>query len=80
MKNYKCIKKYGPYNGPYQKNLISYFFQNHNEFIVWHTNIKNNPNFEIGRCYSGIFTKKFKNKYIVNYKKSKPFKLQLELL
>ena len=80
MNSYKCIKKIGPYNGPYEKNLISYFFENKNETIVWHTNIKKDPNFELNACYCGLYTRSFQNKNIINYKKSKPFKIQLQLL
>jgi hypothetical protein len=80
MSNYKCIKKFGPYDGPYQKDLISYFFKNKNETIVWHTCINKDPKFEINASYCGLYTRKFKNKNIINYQKSKPLKLQLQLL
>jgi hypothetical protein len=80
MNNYKCVKKLGPYDGPHQKNLLSYFFENDTERVVWHCNKIKDPKFEIGQCYFGIITTFYNNKKIINYKKSRPYKIQLQLL
>jgi hypothetical protein len=80
MKDYICKSKIGPYDGPYKKNIITYIFENNLERIAWHSTTIEDPKFELLKIYSGILTFYKNNNLIINYKKSKPFKKQLELL
>lgn len=80
MCNYKCIKKIGPYDGPYGYGLVSYFLQSKDQSIVWHSGPNKVFYFQIGQIYTGIKTKKLFGKIVVDYEKSFPRLIQLKLL
>jgi hypothetical protein len=80
MSNYKCIKKIGPYDGPFCYGLVSYFLKSDKETIVWHSGPNKIAYFTIDEIYTGIKTKKLFGKTVVDYDNSYPRLIQTKLL
>jgi hypothetical protein len=68
-KQYVCKSIYGPYDGPYCKNIITYFlYDSAGNKVAWHFG----PNKDLGCKINDVITGIVIEKCIVNYKKSKP--------
>jgi hypothetical protein len=60
--------KKGPYDGPFSKNIITYFLENNKgETIKWHEGPNKSFNAEIGDIVTGIFVK---DDNVIDYRNS----------
>lgn len=66
--DYVIKQKRGPYNGPFSKNIITYFLVNKDgDLIMWHEGPNKALNAEVGDIVSGII---LKENNVVDYKNS----------
>jgi hypothetical protein len=74
---FKVINKIGPYNGKFSNSIITYKLRNiqDDKIYAWHSGPNKEIHFEINDLINGIFLKGNR----IDYKKSNPVKLQLEL-
>ena len=74
---YRVIKILGPYNGPYAKNIITYFMEDQERKLVqWHEG----PNKILGAAVADVLEGIVLNdKGGVDYRRSKPVKVISQL-
>lgn len=74
---FKVINKIGPYDGKFCNSLITYKLRNiHDDKIyAWHSGPNKEIDFKIDDLIGGILLKGSR----IDYKKSNPVKLQLQL-
>jgi hypothetical protein len=74
---FKVINKIGPYNGKFCNSIITYKLRNiqDDKIYAWHSGPNKEIDFKIDDLIGGVFLKNNQ----VDYKKSNPVKLQLQL-
>jgi hypothetical protein len=74
---FKVINKIGPYDGKFCNSIITYKLRNiqDDKIYAWHSGPNKEINFEINDLINGVFLKGDR----IDYRKSNPVKLQLEL-
>ena len=76
---YRVVKIMGPYNGPYAKNIITYFMECQNRQLVqWHEGPNKKLDAKVSDVLEGIV---LNDKGGIDYRRSKPIKVisQLDL-
>jgi len=67
---YKIIQRIGPYDGPYEKNIITYVLKSKYKRVAWHEKPNRKMPFNVGDVIKGLYVNDGK----INYKKSKPIR------
>ena len=65
---YKVLQKIGPYDGPYQKNLVTYILLSKSKRVAWHEKPGRKFPYNKGDVVTGIALKGGN----IDYKKSNP--------
>ena len=67
-KEYKVLQKIGPYDGPYQKNLVTFILLSKSKRVAWHEKPGRKFPYNKGDVVTGIALKGDN----IDYKKSNP--------